>query len=270
MIENLVDVLYERAGGVARITINRPEKLNAFREQTLDDLIVAFSAADEDEDVGVIVLTGAGDRAFCSGGDVSTEADFSPHSAWLYNRNLLQLASLMRNSAKPVIARINGWAVGGGNELNLLCDLAVAADTARLGQAGARVGSVPVWYGTQLLPRLIGERRAREVILLCKNYSAAEALEMGWINRVVPMVALDEAVDEWCENLLAKSPTALMMAKLYLNSSSGDIYNSAVSGFRMLNVGLHGSPEQHEGMTAFLEKRPPDFGPFRKGGSWSS
>lgn len=259
----LTDVLYSVDRGVATITINRPEKLNAFREQTLDDLIAAFEAADEDQTVGVTVLTGAGDRAFSSGGDVGDEAEFTSHSAWRYNRRCLQLAALMRNSGKPIIARINGYAVGGGNELNLLCDLAIASSTAKLGQAGARVGSVPVLSATQMLPRLIGERRAREVMFMCKQYTAQQAYEMGWVNAVVEPDQLDAEVRSWADQLLEKSPTALMITKLQLNHATDELFPAVISGFRMLNMGLHGTPEQHEGMTAFLEKRKPDFNPYR-------
>ena len=200
------DLLYKSEQSVATITINRPDKHNAFRLQTLDELAHAFERADADQNVGVIVLTGSGEKAFCSGGDVNSEADFTRNKAWLYNRRLLHLSSTMRNTGKPVIARIDGWCVGGGNELNMLCDLAVASDRSTFGQAGARVASVPIWYGTQLLPRLVGERRAKEVVMLCHRYSAAEAERMGWINKVVPHQQLDTAVAEWCQELLEKSP----------------------------------------------------------------
>jgi 1,4-dihydroxy-2-naphthoyl-CoA synthase len=145
----------------------------------------------------------------------------------------------------------------------MLCDLAVASDRSTFGQAGARVASVPIWYGTQLLPRLVGERRAKEVVMLCHRYSAAEAERMGWINKIVPHQQLDVAVAEWCQELLEKSPTALLIAKLHLNYESDMLYGSVVQGFRMLNVGLHGSDEQKEGMSAFLEKRKPNFERFR-------
>lgn len=257
------DILYKSASGVATITINRPERYNAFRLKTVEELIHAFEQADADVDVGVIVLTGAGDKAFCTGGDVGGEADFTPHKAWLFNRRLLNLSGIMRNTGKPIIARVNGWCVGGGNELNMLCDLTIASDRAKFGQAGSRVGSVPIWYGTQMLPRAVGDKKAREIVLLCHNYPAAEAERMGWINRVVPHEQLDAAVAEWCQELLEKSPTALLVAKLSLNFDSDTAYPSVVGGFRMLNLGLHGKPEQKEGMSAFLEKRKPDFAPFR-------
>ncbi|MBI2206258.1 MAG: enoyl-CoA hydratase/isomerase family protein [Candidatus Rokubacteria bacterium] len=257
------DLLYTADKGVARITINRPERYNAFRLQTVEELIHAFERADADTDVGVIVLTGTGDKAFSSGGDVAGEAAFTPHKAWMFNRRLLNLSAIMRNTGKPVIGRINGFCIGGGNELNMLCDLSIASERAKFGQAGTRIGSVPIWYGTQMLPRVVGDKRAREIVLLCHQYTAAEAERMGWINRVVPHEQLDAAVDEWCRELLEKSPTALLVAKLSLNFDSDTLYPSVVHGFRMLNLGLHGSPEQKEGMTAFLEKRKPDFAPFR-------
>lgn len=256
-------VLYEVNDRVATITINRPEVHNAFNQLTLEELVDAFERADADTEVGVMVLTGAGEKAFSSGGDLNTEADFTRNKAWLYNRRLLHLAATMRNSGKPIIARINGWCVGGGNELNLLCDLAIASEDSRFGQAGARIGSVPVWYGTQVLPRLIGERRAREVFYLCRTYSAEEAERMGWVNKVVPRSELDATVREWCDALLEKSPTALMITKLQLNYETDVMYPNVVGGFRMLNVGLHGTDEQKEGMTAFLEKRKADFERFR-------
>jgi naphthoate synthase/2-ketocyclohexanecarboxyl-CoA hydrolase len=257
------DILYTTDKGIARITINRPDRYNAFRLKTVEELIHAFETADGDTDVGVIVLTGAGDKAFSSGGDVAGEAEFTPHRAWMFNRRLLNLSSIMRNTGKPIIARVDGWCVGGGNELNLLCDLTIASERSRFGQAGPRVGSVPIWYGTQMLPRLVGEKKAREIVMLCHAYSAAEAERMGWINKVVPHEQLDEAVDEWCRELLEKSPTALLVSKLNLNFESDMLYPSVVHGFRLLNLGLHGSPEQKEGMTAFLDKRKPDFTRFR-------
>jgi naphthoate synthase/2-ketocyclohexanecarboxyl-CoA hydrolase len=257
------DVLYGAEHGVATITINRPQRHNAFRLTTVEELIHAFERADADVEIGVIVLTGAGEKAFCTGGDVGGEAEFTPHKAWMFNRRLLNLSAIMRNTGKPIIARIDGWCVGGGNELNMLCDLSIASDRSRFGQAGSRIGSVPIWYGTQMLPRSVGDKKAREIVLLCHNYPAAEAERMGWINRVVPPAELDKAVAQWCQELLEKSPTALLIAKLSLNSDSDAAYPSVIGGFRMLNLGLHGSPEQKEGMSAFLEKRKPNFAPFR-------
>src|SRR5260370_24334363 len=202
----LTDVRYDVSGGVARITINRPEKYNAFREETLDDLIAAFSAAEADRAVGVIVLTGAGEKAFCSGGDISWEDASDPAGAARMNRRTSILSLIMRGCGKPIIARVKGYAVGGGNELQLLCDLTVASDDSKFGQAGPKMGSVPVWWGTQLLPRIVGERRAREIVMLCEQIPAPQAVELGLINKCVPAAGLDAAVAAPGERLLSLSP----------------------------------------------------------------
>src|ERR1700751_3901459 len=217
---DLTDVLYEAADGIARITINRPEKHNAFREETLDDLIAAFSAAEADRTVGVIVLTGAGEKAFCSGGDVAWEDASDPVGAARMNRRPSNLSLIMRGCGKPIIARVKGYAVGGGNELQMLCDLTIASEDSKFGQSGPKMGSVPVWGGAQLLPRVGGELSAREVAILCQRIPAQEALEMGLINKVVPADDLDKAVDDWCQQLLALSPQALRVAKISLNFES--------------------------------------------------
>ena len=258
----LTDVCYAVSGGVGRITINRPEKYNAFREQTLDDLIAAFSAAEADRAVGVIVLTGAGEKAFCSGGDVSWEDASDPAGAARMNRRTSILSLIMRGCGKPIIARVKGYAVGGGNELQLLCDLTVASDDSKFGQAGPKMGSVPVWWGTQLLPRIVGERRAREIVMLCEQIPAAQAVELGLINKCVPAAGLDAAVDDWCERLLSLSPQALRVAKLSLNFESDQLWASVQHGQQMINF-IHGTEEFHEGTQAFLQKRSPDFGRFR-------
>ena len=259
----LTDVLYDVTGGVARITINRPEKYNAFREETLDDLIAAFSAAEADTSVGVIVLTGAGEKAFCSGGDISWEDASDPAGAARMNRRTSNLSLIMRGCGKPVIARVRGYAVGGGNELQMLCDLTIASDDAKFGQAGPKMGSVPVWWGTQLLPRIVGERKAREIVMLCEQIPAPEAVELGLINKCVPVDELDDAVHAWCERLLSLSPQALRVAKISLNYESDQLWPSVQHGQQMINF-IHGTEEFHEGTQAFLEKRKPDFGKFRK------
>jgi len=258
----LTDVCYDVSGGVARITINRPEKYNAFREETLDDLIAAFSAAEADRAVGVIVLTGAGEKAFCSGGDISWEDASDPAGAARMNRRTSVLSLIMRGCGKPIIARVKGYAVGGGNELQLLCDLTVASDDSKFGQAGPKMGSVPVWWGTQLLPRIVGERRAREIVMLCEQIPAPQAVELGLINKCVPAAGLDAAVDAWCERLLSLSPQALRVAKLSLNFESDQLWASVQHGQQMINF-IHGTEEFHEGTQAFLQKRSPDFGRFR-------
>ncbi|MGQ9677285.1 MAG: enoyl-CoA hydratase-related protein [Chloroflexota bacterium] len=257
------DILYEKADGRATITINRPKVLNAFRQRTLDELIEAFDDADADRTIGVVVLTGAGDRAFCVGGDVSTMSDLSGEkkAAWL--RSLLRLAAAIRNCSKPVIAAINGHCIGGGNELQLFCDLTIASDKATFAQVGPRVGACPVWGGTQLLPRLIGDKKAKEMIFLCDSYSAQEAERMGLVNKVVPHDKLSEAVDAWCHRILSHSPQSLRVAKTSLNFGSDLLYASLVHGAEMLRT-IFGSEESLEGMRAFLEKRPADYQRFRR------
>jgi dihydroxynaphthoic acid synthetase len=257
------DVIYDVTDGIARITIDRPEKHNAFREQTLDELTDAFRSAEADRAVGVIVLTGAGDKAFCSGGDIAWEEESDESAALQLARRTTVLSMVMRGCGKPVIARVNGYAVGGGNELQLLCDLTIASENAVFGQAGPKMGSVPVWWGTQLLPRLVGEKRAREIVMLCHRYSAEQALQMGWINRVARADELDAAVEEWCQELLQLSPQALRVAKLSLNFESDQLWPSVFHGYQMISF-IHGTEEFHEGTTAFLEKRKPDFSRFRR------
>jgi naphthoate synthase/2-ketocyclohexanecarboxyl-CoA hydrolase len=256
------DITYEVADGVARITIDRPHVHNAFRLETLGELLDAFRAAETDREVGVIVLTGAGERAFSSGGDVKMEDDSDPATARRLARLSVELAMVMRGCGKPVIARVRGWAIGGGNELHLLCDFTIASDDSRFGQVGPTMGSVPVWWGTQLLPRLVGEKRAREVVMLCRRYSAAQALEMGWINSVVPPEELDAEVQRWCDELLRMSPQSLRVAKLSLNYESDHLWSSVLHGFEMISF-IHGTEEFHEGTSAFLEKRPPAFSQYR-------
>jgi dihydroxynaphthoic acid synthetase len=256
------DILYDVRDSVATITINRPEKRNAFREETLVELIDAFGAAEVDRSVGVIVLTGAGDKAFCSGGDIGWENASDPSGAARMNRLTSNLSLIMRGCGKPVIARVHGYAVGGGNELQMICDLTISTDDSKFGQAGPKMGSVPVWWGTQLLPRIVGERKAREIVMLCEPIPAPEALAMGLINKVVPAEELDAAVDAWCKRLLSLSPQALRVAKLSLNFESDQLWASVQHGQQMINF-IHGTDEFHEGTQAFLEKRPADFARFR-------
>lgn len=260
---DLQDVLYEVTDGVARITINRPQKYNAFREETLDELIWAFSEAEADRSVGVIVLTGAGEKAFCSGGDLAWEDASDPAGAARMNRRTSNLSLVMRGCGKPIIARVRGYAVGGGNELQLLCDLTIASEDSRFGQAGPKMGSVPVWWGTQLLPRIVGEKRAREIVMLCEQIPASEAVRLGLINKAVPAEELDDAVHAWCQRLLSLSPQALRVAKISLNYESDQLWPSVQHGQQMINF-IHGTDEFHEGTQAFLDKRPADFGRFRK------
>lgn len=257
------DIRYDVTGGRADIVIDRPEVLNALRTQTYEELTAAFTDAADDDTVGVITITGAGDRAFSSGGDVRAQRTRTESLGRRHFRRLLDLAGAMRNNGKPVIAVVDGYAIGAGNELQVMCDLTIASDRSTFGQVGPRVGSVPVWGATQLLPRLVGERKAREIIFLCRRYSAAEALEMGLINRVVPAADLADEVTAWCEEILDKSPASLRIAKTSLNYESDQLYSSFVHGGQLL-TGNYGKAETDEGITAFLEKRSPDFRQYRR------
>jgi 2-ketocyclohexanecarboxyl-CoA hydrolase len=251
------DILYEVQGGVARITINRPKKYNAFRGQTCEELIHAFSSASWDKTVGVVVLTGTGDKAFCTGGDQSAH-DGGYDGRGLIGLPVEELQSAIRECPKPVIARVNGYAIGGGNVLVTCCDLAIASESAQLGQVGPKVGSVDPWFGTALLARAVGEKRAREIWFLCRRYSAIEALNMGLVNAVVPHDHLDAEVDKWCEEILAMSPTALSIAKRSFNADTDSI--KGIGGLGMQALALYyGTEESQEGVHAFLEKRKPRF-----------
>jgi 2-ketocyclohexanecarboxyl-CoA hydrolase len=250
---DLADVLYDARDGVAWITINRPERRNAFRGRTVRDLITCFRAAGRDDAVGVIVLTGAGDKAFCSGGDQKERGESGYDTM-----DVTGLHALIRNVPKPVVAMVNGFAIGGGHVLHVLCDLSIAADTAVFGQVGPRVGSVDPGFGTAYLARVVGEKKAREIWYLCRQYTAAEALEMGLVNKVVPAQQLRTEVESWCRELLAKSPTALKLAKVSSNADSDNIHGIGALGFTALEL-YYGTEEANEGVNAFLEKRQPDF-----------
>jgi dihydroxynaphthoic acid synthetase len=258
------DVSYRKEAGVATVTINRPEVYNAFRNQTLDELADCFEDGARDESVGVLVLTGAGGKAFCTGGDVKEEDAFDPVLGRAHHRRLLRLAEVMRNCGKPIIAAVRGYCLGGGNSLALLCDLTIASDLSRFGQVGPKMGSSPLWWSTQLLPRLVGEKKAREIVMLCRQYSAAEAERMGWINQVVGDDQLEAEVERCSQELLAKSPQALRLAKMSLNAESDHLWASVIHGLGLLAF-AHGTAEFHEGTQAFLERRPPDWGTFRGG-----
>ncbi|MDN5939082.1 MAG: enoyl-CoA hydratase-related protein [Salinisphaera sp.] len=252
------DISYVEQSGVATITIDRPEVLNAFREQTMHELIEAFDTADASK-AGVVVLTGAGDKAFSSGGDVAMEGEFDPAEGRRMARLLARLAEAIRGTGKPVIAKIRGWCVGGGNELNLMCDLAIAADDARFRHTDAKLGSSPIWYATQLLPLSVGLRRTKEILMLGEAMSAVEAQQIGWINKVVPAAELDDATQQWCERLLAASPQALRLTKISLEFQADMLTPSVRHGFEALTY-IYGTEEFREGTAAYLDKRPPRFG----------
>ncbi|MDQ9021279.1 enoyl-CoA hydratase-related protein [Acinetobacter sichuanensis] len=254
---NYTDILYEVKDGVARITINRPEKYNAFRGKTCDELIDAFQRAGWDKSIGVIVLTGVGEKAFCTGGDQSAH-DGGYDGRGTIGLPVEELQTIIRDVPKPVIARVNGYAIGGGNVLVTCCDLAIAADSAQFGQVGPKVGSVDPGFGTALLSRVVGEKRAREIWFMCRRYKAQDALAMGLINAVVPMADLDAEVDLWCRELMEKSPTALAIAKKSFNADSDSIRGISAMGMQALAL-YYDSAESQEGVKAFLEKRKPDF-----------
>ena len=252
------DVLYEPRDGIAWITINRPTVRNAFRGRTVDELIAAFRAAWHDAEVGVAVLTGAGDKAFCAGGDQRERGAGGYGGTSGIGLDVHGLHGVIRAIPKPVIAMVNGFAIGGGNVLQVLCDLTIAADTAVFGQVGPKVGSVDPGFGTAYLARIVGEKKAREIWYLCRQYSAADALAMGLVNAVVPAAELRAETERWCREILDKSPTALRLAKQSFNADTEHIAGITELGFSALEL-YYGTPEADEGRKAFLEKRPPQF-----------
>ncbi len=257
------DILYEKKDGVAWITINRPEVRNAFRTRTVHDLTGAFLDARFDPTIGVAVLTGAGDKAFCSGGDQKERGGGGYAADGQRPMDVEALHSAIRHIPKPVIAMVNGYAIGGGHVLHLLCDLSIAADTAIFGQTGPRVGSVDAGHGTGYLARAVGEKKAREIWYLCRQYSAQDALEMGLVNKVVPLKDLRAEVEKWCQELLDKSPTALALAKQSFNIDSEQRAGVAQFAHTALNL-YYQTEEAMEGRNAFVEKRPVDFRKFRR------
>jgi dihydroxynaphthoic acid synthetase len=260
------EILYDKKDGVARVTINRPEKYNACTTVTLMELGQALTDAWVDNSVGVLVFTGAGEKAFCTGGDQSVrdKTGYGGSVAALPLEVAWQtVTTLIRQIPKPVIARVNGYAIGGGHVFHVVCDFSIAADTAKFGQAGPRVGSFDPGFGTAELARLVGMKRAKEIWFLCRQYTAQQALEMGLVNAVVPAAELDAEVDRWCTELLEKSPTALKMLKYAFHAET-----DGVPGITNLGVGglslFYRSDEALEGVNAFMEKRKPDFEQFRK------
>jgi len=251
------DILYTEDKGVATITINRPEVMNAFRAHTVEELIQAFMKAGWNKSIGVIVLTGTGDRAFCTGGDQSVhDGDYDGRGT--NGMPVEELQSAIRDVPKPVIARVPGYAIGGGNVLATICDLTIASDKAIFGQVGPGMGSVDPGFGTAYLSRCVGEKKAREIWYMCRRYSAQEALEMGLANAVVPHDELDAEVAKWCEELMAKSPTAIAIAKRSFNADSENIRGIGALGMHALAL-YYQTEESKEGARAFREKRKPDF-----------
>jgi 2-ketocyclohexanecarboxyl-CoA hydrolase len=256
-MSDFTDILYHANDGIARITINRPSKYNAFRGQTCEEMIAALNRAGWDDDIGVIVLTGVGDKAFCTGGDQSAH-DGGYDGRGMIGLPIEELQSLIREVPKPVIARVNGFAIGGGNVLVTCCDLAIASETAQFGQVGPKVGSVDPGFGTAYLSRVVGEKKAREIWFLCRRYSARQALEMGLVNCVVPPEDLDAEVERWCQEILALSPTALAIAKRSFNADSDSIRGIGGLGMQALKM-YYDTAEAKEGVAAFREKRPARF-----------
>jgi 2-ketocyclohexanecarboxyl-CoA hydrolase len=251
------DILFTVADGVATITINRPEKYNAFRGRTCDEIIHALNRAGWDKSIGVVVLAGAGDKAFCTGGDQSAH-DGAYDGRGIIGLPVEEMQSLIRDIPKPVIAKVQGFAIGGGNVLVTCCDLAIASEKAVFGQVGPKVGSVDPGFGTALLARAVGEKKAREIWYLCRRYSAAEALAMGLVNKVVPHDQLDIEVDLWTREIMALSPTAIAIAKRSFNMDSENIRGISNLGMQALAL-FYATDESREGVQAFLEKRAPDF-----------
>jgi 2-ketocyclohexanecarboxyl-CoA hydrolase len=254
------DILYEVRGRAVWITINRPKVYNAFRGRTVEELIQAFQQAANDKNVASVVLTGAGDRAFCTGGDQSAhEGNYDGRG--VVGLPIDELQAIIRDIPKPVIARVNGFAIGGGNVLATLCDLTIAAESAQFGQVGPKVGSFDAGWGTAFLARHIGDKRAREMWFINERYSAKEALEMGLVNKVVPMPQLDAAVNDWTDKLGQRSPTALAFLKRSFNADSDAI--RGISNMALHSVKLfYATAESKEGVNAFNEKRAPDFHKF--------
>lgn len=256
------DILYETAEGIAKITINRPEVHNAFRPQTIMELMDAFAAARDDADIGVVILTGAGNKAFCSGGDQRVRG----HGGYIGDDqvprlNVLDLQRQIRTLPKPVIAMVAGYAIGGGHVLHVVCDLTIAADNAVFGQTGPRVGSFDAGYGAAYLARIVGHKKAKEIWFLCRQYTAHEALEMGLVNKVVPLEQLEAETVQWAREILAMSPTAIRFLKAAFNADT-----DGLAGLQQLagdaTLLFYQTDEAKEGHRAFLEKRKPDFSKF--------
>jgi 2-ketocyclohexanecarboxyl-CoA hydrolase len=266
-MDELTDVRFEVDRGLAWITIDRPERMNAFRARTVDELIASFKRAWANSEVGVVCLTGAGERAFCTGGDQKQRAetgDYGPSASGLFEVETLH--RLIREIPKPVIAAVNGYAIGGGHVLHVLCDLTIAADTAIFGQTGPRVGSFDAGFGTAYLARAIGEKRAREVWMLCRRYDAATAERWGLVNAVVPPGELRSEVRRWADEMLALSPTALRFVKQSFNTDTEHLAGIGQLAFSGLGLFVD-TPEAREGVEAFAEKRAPDFSTYRAAAS---
>ncbi|MBC7462956.1 MAG: 1,4-dihydroxy-2-naphthoyl-CoA synthase [Actinobacteria bacterium] len=265
--ENFEDILYQVGEGIAKITINRPHVRNAFRPETIIELQAAFSLARDEESVGVIILTGAGTDAFCSGGDIGVRGDDGYLGSDALGKkgigrlNVLDLQVQIRRTPKPVVAMVAGWAIGGGHVLHVVCDLTIAAENAKFGQTGPKVGSFDGGYGAGLLAAHVGQKKAREIWFLTREYSASEALAMGLVNTVVPVSELEAETVSWCREMLRNSPMALRLLKASLNAADDGLAGvQQLAGDATLLFYL--TEEGQEGRDAYKEKRPPDFGKF--------
>lgn len=256
------DIKYHKADGIAKITINRPERRNAFRPLTVFEMSTALADAREDATIGVVILTGEGDKAFCSGGDQKIRGDSGyKDDTGVHRLNVLDFQRQMRTCPKPIIAMVAGYAIGGGHVLHLMCDLTIAADNAIFGQTGPKVGSFDGGYGASYMARIIGQKKAREIWFLCRQYNAQQALDMGLVNTVVPYEKLEEETVQWCREILANSPIAIRCLKAALNADCDgqaglqELAGNATMLFYMTEEG-------QEGRNAFVEKRKPDFSKF--------
>jgi naphthoate synthase len=267
--EKFTDITYQVGDGMAKIAINRPEVRNAFRPQTIIELQEAFSLARDNSDVGVIIFTGTGDEAFCSGGDISVRGDDgylgedSLAQKGIGRLNVLDLQIQIRRTPKPVVAMVAGWAIGGGHVLHVVCDLTIAADNAKFGQTGPMVGSFDGGYGSGLLAANVGQKKAREIWFMTRQYDAQEALAMGLVNTVVPLKELEAETVSWCREMLRNSPLALRLLKSSMNAA-----DDGLAGIQQLagdaTLLFYLSEEGQEGRDAYKEKRAPDFGKFPK------
>ena len=267
--ESFTDIKYQMSDGMAKITINRPELHNAFRPQTIIELIEAFYLARDNEEVGVIILTGEGTKAFCSGGDISVRGDDGYlgddklSKKGIGRLNVLDLQVQIRRTPKPVVAMVAGWAIGGGHVLHVVCDLTIAADNAKFGQTGPMVGSFDGGYGAGLLAAHVGQKKAREIWFMTRQYDAQEALDMGLVNTVVPVAELEAETVSWCREMLHNSPLALRLLKSSLNAA-----DDGLAGVQQLagdaTLLFYMSEEGQEGRDAYVEKRSPDFKKFPK------
>ena len=260
------DIIFEKSEeGIAKITINRPEVRNAFRPLTVREMQQALEDAREDSGIGVIILTGAGEKAFCSGGDqrIRGDAGYQDSGTGHLRLNVLDFQRQIRSCPKPVVAMVAGYAIGGGHVLHVMCDLSIAADNAVFGQTGPKVGSFDGGYGSSYLTRIVGQKKAREIWFLCRQYDARQALEMGLVNTVVPLAQLEEETIQWCREMLRMSPIALRCLKAAMNADcDGQAGLQELAGNATMLFYM--SEEGQEGRNAYLEKRPPDFSRFTR------